>query len=104
MLRKNGNGDRNRGGTDIFHGKKVKYPVSFEMKSVMDFDDNDARNKASLEKVFTDHQIIYRFVSQKVSSKGSYMSYTYHVTIVSKGQMEKMYLALKSVEGLKFAL
>jgi len=102
MLRKNGNGDSK--GTDIFHGKKVKYPVSFEMKSVMDFNDNDARNKASLEKVFMDQQVVFRFVSQKVSSKGSYMSYTYHVTIVSKGQMEKMYLALKSVEGLKFAL
>jgi len=102
MLRKNGNGDSK--GADIFHGKEVKYPVSFEMKSVMDFNDNDARNKASLEKVFMDQQVVFRFVSQKVSSKGSYMSYTYHVTIVSKGQMEKMYLALKSVEGLKFAL
>jgi putative lipoic acid-binding regulatory protein len=102
MLRKNGNGDSK--GADIFHGKKVKYPVSFEMKSVMDFNDNDARNKANLEKVFMDQQVVFRFVSQKVSSKGSYMSYTYHVTIVSKGQMEKMYLALKSVEGLKFAL
>ena len=102
MLQKNGNGENK--GADIFHGKKVKYPVSFEMKSVMDFNDNDARNKARLEKIFSDQQIPYRFVSQKVSSKGSYMSYTYHVTIVSKGQMEKMYLALKSVEGLKFAL
>lgn len=102
MSGKNGNGDSK--GVDIFHGKKVKYPVSFEMKSVMVFSDNDARNKASLEKIFTDQQITYRFVSQKVSSKGSYMSYTYHVTIVSKEQMEEMYLAMQKVEGLKFAL
>ncbi len=70
----------------------------------MVFHDNDARNKASLEKVYADHGISFRFVSQKVSSKGTYMSYTYHVTIVNKEQMEKMYLAIKSVEGLKFAL
>lgn len=102
MTKQNDNG--NGKGTDLFKGKKVKYPVSFDMKSVMVFHDNDDRNKASLEKVYTEQGISFRFVSQKVSSKGTYMSYTYHVTIVNKEQMEKMYLAIKSVEGLKFTL
>ena len=39
-----------------------------------------------------------------MSSKGSYISYTYRVTLIGKGQLEKTYGALKNVEGLKFAV
>ncbi len=102
MVRKNGNGDGKK--PDIFRGEKVIYPVSFEMKSVMVFSDNDADNKTKLEQVFSEQNVVFRFVAQKVSSKGTYMSYTYHITLTSKKQLDDMYNALKTLEGLKFAL
>ena len=102
MVKKNING--NGESPDIFHGQKVIYPVSFEMKSVMVFTDNDSDNRERLEQVFMDQKVDFRYVAKKASSKGAYMSYTYNITLTSKKQLDVLYRALKTVKGLKFAL
>ncbi len=102
MVTKNSNG--NGGSPDIFQEQKVIYPVSFEMKSVMVFSNNDSDNKEKLEQVFVKQKVAYTYVSKKASSKGAYMSYTYNVTLTSKKQLDALYRALKKVKGLKFAL
>jgi len=102
MVKKSSNG--NGKNPDIFHGQEVIYPVSFEMKSVMVFSNNDSDNKEKLEQVFIDQKVDFRYVSKKASGKGAYMSYTYHITLTSKKQLDSVYRALKTVKGLKFAL
>jgi putative lipoic acid-binding regulatory protein len=89
---------------DSFNDQKIEFPVTFELKAVMVADGDPAGNKKKLVKVFTKLQIKSRFVADKVSSKGTYISYTYTVTLDTKEQMEKLYEDLKGVEGLKFAL
>ncbi len=87
-----------------FQNEKIEFPVSFELKAVMVESGDDAGNKIKLERVFKEQNVDYKYVSEKVSSKGSYISYTYSVTLTSKEQLDKTYGALKNVEGLKFAL
>jgi len=96
----NGNGKNN----SPFQNEKIEFPVSFELKAVMVESGDDAGNKIKLEQVFKEQNVDYKYVSEKVSSKGSYISYTYSVTLTSKEQLDKTYSALKKVEGLKFAL
>ena len=102
MVKKNFNG--NGKNADPFKDKKIEFPVAFELKAVMIKEGNSVGNKKKLEAVFLKQKVDYRFISEKISSKASYISYTYNVTLINKGQMEKMYDNLKKVEGLKFAL
>lgn len=84
--------------------EEIKYPIHFEFKAVMDATINDDINKENLVKVFKINDIEYSYHNKKVSGKGNYVSFTYKITIVSKEVMNKFYVDLKSVEGLKFAL
>ncbi len=102
MVKKNQNGGAKN--VDPFKDQKIEFPVTFELKAVMVEDGNHAGNKEKLEAVFSKQHLVYKFVADKVSSKGSYVSYTYSITLDSKQQMEKLYEDLKEVEGLKFAL
>lgn len=102
MVENNQNGSAKD--ADPFKDKKIEFPVTFELKAVMVEDGDHARNKEKLEAEFNKQQLVHQFVAEKVSSKGSYISYTYSITLDSKEQMEKLYEDLKGVEGLKFAL
>ena len=96
----NGNSKNN----DPFQNEKIEFPVTFELKAVMVKSGDGAANKKKLEKVFSDQDVDYKYVAEKASSKGSYISYTYSVSMASKEQLDKTYGALKNVEGLKFAV
>jgi len=90
--------------TDPLKGKEIEFPVTFELKAVMVMEENEGDNKKKLDAVFTKQQVKNQFISEKVSSKETYISYTYKVTLTGKSQMENLYSDLKEVEGLKFAL
>ena len=96
----NGNSKNN----SPFQNEEIEFPVTFELKAVMVESGDDTANKIKLEQVYKEQNVEYKYVSEKMSSKGSYISYTYSVTLISKEQLEKTYGALKNVEGLKFAV
>lgn len=85
-------------------GKAIEFPVTFELKVVMMGTDTDIENKGKLVAVFTKLKINHNYLNKKTSSKGTYTSFTYRVTLVGKQQMDHLYAVLKDVEGLKFAL
>mgnify|MGYP002639760248 CR=1 FL=1 len=84
--------------------QEVVYPIDFEFKAVMDATVNDDDNKESLVEVFNKNKVKYLYHDKKISTKGTYVSFTYKVTIVDKKMMESLYADLKGVKGLKFAL
>lgn len=85
-------------------GVKIEYPVTFELKVVFDTSYSDEENKERLTEVFNKVDIEYSYIGNKKSSKGTYVSYNYKVTLQSKPQLEMLYSDLKDVQGLKFAL
>lgn len=85
-------------------GVKIEYPVTFELKVVFDTSYSDEENKERLTEVFNKVDIEYSYIGNKKSSKGTYVSYNYKVTLQSKPQLEMLYSDLKNVQGLKFAL
>ncbi len=96
------------GGSKNSNGKienvKIDFPVTFQLKAVMDSTSSDDGNKEKINQVLNNLKISNSYVASKASSKGTYTSYHYQVTLVSKLQMETLYEKLKSVPGLKFAI
>jgi putative lipoic acid-binding regulatory protein len=83
---------------------KIEFPVTFELKAVLDASSADDENMKKLSTVFKKLKISNSYINNKKSSKGTYVSYNYKVTLLNKPQLEKLYSDLKSVPGLKFAL
>lgn len=98
------NGNGHIKSANDFEGKEIEFPVTFQLKAVMTGTENDEGNKEKLEKVFANLQISFSYNDKKISSKGSYTSYTYVVTLNDRQQMLKLYDDLKSIKELKFAV
>lgn len=84
--------------------KKIEFPVTINLKAVMEGTGLDEENKTKIVNVFSELGIKNSFQDKKVSSKGTYTSYTFEVVLNSKEEMENLYARLKNVDGLKFAL
>ena len=99
---KNGNGGAKSAAA--FKGEKIEFPVTFQLKAVMIGTENDEKHKERLAEVFNKLNIPYKYLDKRFSSKGAYVSFTYEVTLVDKVQMDKLYVDLKAVKELKFAV
>jgi len=85
-------------------GKALTFPITFPLKAMMDAAIDDDVNRERLVDVFKILKISYAYTSKKISTKGKYVSFTYEITVINKAQFEKLYLLLRKVEGLKFAI
>lgn len=84
--------------------KKLKFPVSYPLKAVLENALGEEQDKKNLETVFVLQNVPYSFMEQRPSTKGNYISYTYKVTLQNERQLQALYDELKGVTGLKFAL
>ncbi|MFK5855021.1 MAG: DUF493 domain-containing protein [Bacteroidota bacterium] len=89
---------------DVTEGTIIEFPVTFELKVVIDASVSDKDNMTNLSLLFDKLKVSNTYIGNKKSSKGTYVSYNYKVTLQKKPQMEKLYSDLKSIPGLKFAL
>ena len=83
---------------------KIEFPVTFNLKAVLSNNVAESNHMLSLKQVFDNLNVTSSYIDKKRSSKGTYTSYNYKVTLVDKAQLEKLYADLKEVPGLKFAL
>ena len=83
---------------------EIEFPVTFELKAVIDASHSDDDNKKKLTDVFKKMEVSNSYIGNKKSNKGTYISYNFKVTFQNKKQMERLYTELKSVPGLKFAI
>ncbi len=83
---------------------KLEFPVSFNLKVVMESDDNPEMFQSEIEKLLGTLHVEHSFKSLKTSNKGNFLSYTFQVTLLGQLQMSNMYDALKNLPGIKFAL
>ncbi len=89
---------------EIPKNEKINFPVTFNLKAVIDSSTSDEENITNLSSIIDDLKIKNLYIGNKKSSKGTYVSYNYKVTLQSKMQLEKLYTNLKSIPNLKFAL
>jgi putative lipoic acid-binding regulatory protein len=89
---------------DAFSGAKLEFPVTFQLKTVLDTSLSSEEQITNIGNILNDLNIANKYLSNKASSKGSYTSYQFEVTIISKPQMETMYDNIKKLPDFKFAL
>ncbi len=102
--KKSSDNGNNVSADNAIQNAEIEFPVTFELKAVIDASDSDDDNKKKLTGVFNKMEVTNSYIGNKKSSKGTYVSYNYKVTFQNKEQMEKLYTELKSVPGLKFAI
>ena len=89
---------------NLFNRQSVNYPVSFDLKAIIDASIPMEESIRAMEKIFTANKVPFANWRQKESSGGKYISYTVSIDMASQQLLEKVYSELKSVPGLKFAL
>ena len=103
MMNNTENGNGNIKSTADIQEQQIDFPVTFKLKAVMVGTEDD-ENKQKLTDVFSSNKVDYKFLDKKNSSKGSYASFTYEVTLNNRDQMNKLYEDLKKIKELKFAV
>ena len=96
-----GNGDSQM---NPFGDEKINFPVTYNFKAMMDATIEDDINKQNIIDAFNKFGIEYLYHDKRLSSKGTYVSFTYKITILNRKLMYDFYNYLKEVRGLKFAL
>jgi putative lipoic acid-binding regulatory protein len=99
-MKKGGNGRS----CNLFGKTEIDYPVSFDLKVIMNMTRPVSEQTKYLEDVFSSLHIPNSSWRNKSSKQGNYMSHTIHVTIMNQSILEELYSKLKSNPEIKFAL
>jgi len=86
------------------NNQELNFPVTFRLKVVLTTSLTDTENKKQLIIIFNILNIKYLYHGKNRSSKNSYVSFTYEVTLNDRQTMNRLYKLLKEIENLKFAL
>lgn len=84
--------------------EKIKFPVNYDLKIILNANSMHKENMAMMEQVLVKLHISFLNWRHKDSGKGKYTSYTVHVRIIDKEQMKNMYAQLRTIPGFKMAL
>lgn len=93
---KTGNGTESR--------ENLKFPVRFDLKIVLEANTPRDDQQSNINQLLDDLQLENSYINHKMSTKGTYCSFTYQVTVPSRDQLLHMYSELKQLQGFKFAL
>ncbi len=84
--------------------QKINYPIKYLLKLIMDNTIPTDENIKNASDKLNELTIQFGSFSTKTSSKGSYISLSVQVRIISEDQFKALYTELKSVKGLKTAI
>jgi putative lipoic acid-binding regulatory protein len=89
---------------DLLIGERIKFPVVFDLKAIMDASVPEHENFARLLAVLESEKIPYAKFSHKISNKGKYISFSVQVEVRSYDVLQALYKKLGELPGLKFAV
>ena len=85
------------------NNKKLKFPISFDLKVVM-LSDDDEINKDIIIASLNDLKIPHNGWQVKESSNRTYKRYIDKVTLINHSKMLKMYHTLSKIDKVKVVL
>ena len=89
---------------DLEQSEQISFPVTFNLKIIMDATIPEEQNIKNIEEVLDDLEIPKKSMGKRLSSSGRYMSFTYEVMIREHPILKALYKNLKSLPGIKFAV
>lgn len=90
--------------TGNFGDKKIEFPVQYEMKIVVAFEKTIEHIKMAILEICNRMKVTHEFISEKISSKQNYISFTISVLLENQQQMSSFYEELRKLPGLKMAI
>jgi putative lipoic acid-binding regulatory protein len=86
------------------NNEELQFPVTFRLKAVLTTTISESENKKQLVDLFKELNIGYFFHGKSHSKKGTYVSFTYEITLQNREIMHRLYTRLNEIDNLKFAL
>ena len=83
---------------------KLKFPVSYEMRVIMETVENDEINIEAIRTVLEDLRIPHRDWNHRRSSEAKYTSYSVKVMVRNHDTLKDLYTGLNRIPGVKYAL
>lgn len=90
--------------TDLTRSEHLEFPVTFDLKVVMDATVSEDNNRKEMHTIFEDLDIPNKEMGTRLSSKGNYMSFTFNVYIISREKLHDLFDRIKSVPAVRFAI
>lgn len=82
----------------------LKFPVSYEMRVIMDTVENDETNINAIQNVLDELRIPHRDWNHRRSSEAKYTSYSVKVMIRNHDTLKELYAGLNKIPGVKHAI
>ena len=86
------------------NNEQVEFPVSFTLKAILDNSIPEDTHLKELKFLLLKLGIVYKKFSSKLSSNGKYISISVGVKVDDRKTFDKLYIELKKVQGIKYAL
>lgn len=83
---------------------KLKFPVSYEMRVIMDTVEDDNVNIDAIRAVLEELRIPHRDWSHRRSSEAKYTSYSVKVMVRNHETLKDLYAGLNKIPGVKHAI
>ena len=87
-----------------FNGKELDFPVTFDLKVIMDGTVPDHDNKTDIARILYELEIPFSHWAKRLSTKGNYVRFSVSITLDSKEKMDELYDELRKIDSLKFAV
>lgn len=84
--------------------EKIRFPVDFDLKVILDATISDEEHKANITRVLADLYIPHFKWKLKFSEKARFISITIRIHLVSYEQMQSLYTRLREIPGVKYAI
>jgi putative lipoic acid-binding regulatory protein len=83
---------------------KIDFPVSFELKVVVETLVSLAETQRQLDSMLLRLAVANEYLGVKESGKGKFASHTIRVLLLNQEHLDELYVELKKLPGLKFAV
>ena len=85
-------------------GVKLAFPVTFDIKIIMEMKYGYDANKTALMEIFEELCVPFGEISEKYSSDRNFVSFSSNITLHSQEIYERLYIRLKDEKAVRFAL
>lgn len=84
--------------------QEIKFPVSFILKAIFDNSIAEEKHIENLKSLLLRIEVSYKKFSSKLSSNGKYISISVGVKVNDRQSFDSLYIELKKIPGIKYAL
>lgn len=86
------------------NNKEIKFPVSYTLKAILDNSIAEESHTKELKSILLKLGVAYKSFSSKLSSNGKYISISVGIKVDDRKIFDSLYIELKKIPGIKYAL